>query len=268
MPKRVSLPVSNREVSVVYATGYSDVVALEASSDLAGAVAVCQSRLDRAGRDGCLAPNELADLPAVDIDHLVARLRIETLGNLFVGEGSCQSCSARVDISFQASSYLEHWRPRRPRSYREAEAGSGWWQGKAPGAAFRVPTVRDILECGWQDDARRRLLDRCLRGERNRSRDAAAERAMAIVAPALRSEVMGTCPECCATVYLEFDARSFCLAELAACASSVLRDVVLLARAFRWTEAEILSLPSSRRRTYVEALRSSPAAATSEEWVA
>jgi hypothetical protein len=91
---------------------------------------------------------------------------------------------------------------------------------------------------------------------------------MSVVAPALQSEVSGHCPECDAEVSLYFDARAFCLAELAANSASVLSDVVTLAAAFHWAEADILSLPSTRRRAYVEAIGSSTALLPAEPWVA
>jgi len=262
MSPRVRLPVSGAEVIVVPATGYSDVVAAEAGLGLAGAVAVCQSRITGPGP----GPVEAMGLPVTDIDYLVVQLRLASLGGSFVGEGICQACSARVDVSFEAASYLEHCRPRRSAACREAEPG--WWQLKRYELSFRVPTAADVLECEPYADARKRLLDRCLRGPRSRAGEVAAERAMATVAPTLTSEVGGRCPECGAAVSLQFDARSFCLSELRAGATSVLADVVTLAGAFHWPEADILALPTRRRQVYVEAVTVSASLRPLEAWVA
>jgi hypothetical protein len=286
---RLRLPVSHRQVVVGPEDGYSDVVALEASPDLAGAVAVCKSRT--LSPDG--ARLDAAALPVSDVDYLVVALRTASLGGAFVGEATCRACSAAVDISFPARSYLEHRRPRKSPACEPAVHSSEghttvpgtpvpgttvpdatvpdaplWWRLKRYPLSFRAPTAADVLECQGNANARQLLLERCLAGQISPAGARAAERAMATVAPTLQSEVTGQCPECGAPVSLSFDALSFCLTELSHRASSVLADVVTLASSFRWDEADILALPSARRRTYVELLTSSLAAPSLEAWVA
>jgi hypothetical protein len=88
---------------------------------------------------------------------------------------------------------------------------------------------------------------------------------MEAVAPTLRSDVEGSCPECDEPVLLDVDVREFCLAELRFLAGSVLEDVHLLASAYGWSERDILDLPSARRASYAEYVRAGRGAALSAE---
>ncbi len=60
------------------------------------------------------------------------------------------------------------------------------------------------------------------------------------------------CPTCDHAWDEIFDIVSFFWAELDAWAHRVLHDVHVLARAYAWSEAEILALPPLRRQYYLE----------------
>jgi hypothetical protein len=75
---------------------------------------------------------------------------------------------------------------------------------------------------------------------------------MARLAPTLRADIAGTCPECGSEVLLDVDARELCLAEVRFLARSVYDDVHLIASVYRWTQDQILGLPSARRRHYAD----------------
>ena len=51
---------------------------------------------------------------------------------------------------------------------------------------------------------------------------------------------------------LLFDIAEFFWTEISAQAQRLLREIDALARAYGWTEHEILSLPAQRRQTYLE----------------
>jgi hypothetical protein len=78
---------------------------------------------------------------------------------------------------------------------------------------------------------------------------------MEALAPSLSDTLQGQCPECGMTVDVYFDIQQFVLRELANQASSIYEDVHLLAKYYHWTQAEILSLPHSRRTRYTELLQ-------------
>jgi hypothetical protein len=258
------LPITGRVVELEPATGDDDLVLVERGTGLTGALEICRRRAKPVSPQ---EPLDLPDLPVGDLDVLVVALRQAELGDRLVGEGSCQRCSASVDISFNLTSYIEHHGPAKPTG-AEPDDEEGWWRIARHGISCRPPTVADVITCAGQAGGRRQLLARCVRGERSRAADRAAERVMAAIAPSLHSDIAGRCPECTQPVSMDFDARSFCLRELRDRAASVIHDVVVLAGACRWSEEAILSLPTSRRAAYVELLYETGTAIAAEAHVA
>ena len=63
------------------------------------------------------------------------------------------------------------------------------------------------------------------------------------------------CPECGASFDADLDPIGFVWTDLEVSAERTLRDVDELARAYGWTEDEILSLPASRRSAYLSIVR-------------
>jgi hypothetical protein len=60
------------------------------------------------------------------------------------------------------------------------------------------------------------------------------------------------CPGCGHEWQTAFDVPDFIWREVAAEARRLMHEVVALAEAFGWSEAEILAMPTGRRRLYVE----------------
>jgi hypothetical protein len=197
------------------------------------------------------------DLPVGDVDALIVALRIEHLGDRLIAEGLCGSCDARVDIDFGLAAYREHNRPRRSKLAAPDEAEPGWWRLHRSPTWFRLPTAGDVLAAGTADDGHAALLAACVRGDLSASAVRSAERAMETLAPTLRTEVRGGCPECGVAVDMDVDARGLCMAELGFLAGSVLDETHLLAATYHWSEQAILDLPSSRRAAYAERVRAS-----------
>ena len=112
-----------------------------------------------------------------------------------------------------------------------------------------------MLDAGPGPAARAALLAACFRGDLRAAAIRATERALARIAPVLRTTVRGVCPECGAQADMDVDARGIALAELGFLAGSVLDEVHLVAAAYHWTEQVILDLPSGRRAAYAERVR-------------
>ncbi|MFD9452418.1 hypothetical protein ACFWBC_04900 [Streptomyces sp. NPDC059985] len=239
-------------------TGHDDLLLAEERSGLATAVALVGRRAIGPWPEGG-GDFDARSLPVGDVDMLVADLRRERLGDRMIAEASCAHCGARIDIGFSIADHLHHHRPRPARAAVPAEE-SGWWRLRRAETWFRLPTTGDVLAAGDGDRGHRTLVEACVRGDRSAGAVRAAERAMAALAPVLRGEAEGTCPECTATVSLELDVRELCLEELAFLASGVLDEVHLLATAYHWRERDILDLPSARRISYAERVRASWAA--------
>jgi len=80
----------------------------------------------------------------------------------------------------------------------------------------------------------------------------AISRAMLEADPAAEITLRLTCPACGHQWDLLFDIAEFFWTEISAQAQRLLREIDALARAYGWTEREILSLPAQRRQTYLE----------------
>jgi hypothetical protein len=63
-----------------------------------------------------------------------------------------------------------------------------------------------------------------------------------------------SCPTCGKDWELLFDIAHFFWKEIVGQAQRLVYEIDTLARAYGWTEREILSLPAQRRRTYLEML--------------
>jgi hypothetical protein len=138
---------------------------------------------------------------------------------------------------------------------------------------FRLPTGADqeALAAIFHADpsaAINQLLARCLQSRGGgRSLDAAEveqwpaaarqelNEAMERLAPQVANELDLTCPECRTSFVANFDFTAFFLAEMAANARLLEREVHLLARYYHWSEQEILSLTRKKRRRYIELLQ-------------
>lgn len=273
-------PISNLVVSWREPSGHEDLLLAERATGLATAVtlvgrlgAVGPAASDGAdvtgrpdasdrfdGADGFAA----GDLPVGDIDVLIADLRRARLGDRLVAEGDCTRCGAPVDVDFSLAAYCDHRRPRLSASAVRTEE-HGWWLLRRTETRFRIPSARDVLAAAESADARAFLLDRCVRGDRSGTALRSTERAMETLAPTLRSEVTGACPECGNDVVLDADVRELCLAELGFLSGAVLDEVHLLASAYHWPEQVILDLPSRRRTSYAERVRRAYSTVTSLE---
>ena len=105
----------------------------------------------------------------------------------------------------------------------------------------------------------RRLVANCIFAP-NESRPCLTKRVAAISRAMLeadpQAEISSASPVPPAAIEwdLLFDIADFFWTEIAAQAQRLLREIDALARAYGWTEREILSLPAQRRQTYLEML--------------
>jgi hypothetical protein len=64
-----------------------------------------------------------------------------------------------------------------------------------------------------------------------------------------------TCPACSTTFDADLDIAGFVWNELRGRARRLLHEVAVLARAFGWTERQVLALPERRRAAYLDLVR-------------
>jgi hypothetical protein len=242
------LPISGRLASWRPPTGFDDLALAESEPGLAGAVAYATAT----AVDESSLPLDASDLPIGDLDRLVAARRQALLGDSLVAEGRCAVCDTAIDVHFSLGEYESHMRPRRARGV--TFTGDGWWHHDRHDVSFRAPTARDVIAAVAETDPRDAVVQRCCRGAATGAAVRAVEHALTALAPTLRSEVVGRCPECGDTGTMGVDVRELCMEELRFVAAAVFDDVHLLACSYGWTEDDILRLPSTRRRRYADML--------------
>ncbi len=193
---------------------------------------------------------------AGDIDAALLLVRSALMGDRIRADVNCPECGARFDVAFGIADYLAHHRPHAARGVREFADEPGWFEFADGGARFCLPTGADLAAVEGCERPERELAARCVRPP-----DAPArlvrriERAMAALAPSLNGNLRGPCPECGASVSLQFDVVRYVLAELRQEAEQLHEDVHLIAQAYHWAEADILALPRPRRTAYADLIR-------------
>ena len=250
----VRLPVSGREVELGQVTGSDDLLLLEAPTlDTSLALALL-SRLASWADEAVEAWDSLS---VTDLDALLLLLRQMLVGDLLRTDVVCPAigCGKRFDVTFQIRDYLAQHQPRQARGVEPA-GEPGWFQCCGTPVSFRLPRGADQVKIARQPRPERELMRLCIRPETLSARMLKrVESAMETLAPSLSHELAGTCPECGAEAALYFDVQQFVLLELRDQAAFLYEEVHLLARAYHWSQAEILALPRSRRVRYAEMVR-------------
>jgi len=202
----------------------------------------------------------LADLSIGERDARLLQLRTVLFGSRAEGFAECPECTERVEFPFDTANFAQ---PKAPTaSVQEIEIHGMRLE-------FRLPTSRDLAEVVKAPDsatALRLLIERCicshrpLSGRENEHRDhklpdetvVAISRAVLDADPRAEIILELDCPFCAHRWKLLFDVGEFLWLEISAQAQRLLREIDALARAYGWTEREILSLPARRRQTYLE----------------
>lgn len=201
---------------------------------------------------------ELAALSVGQRDALLLEAYRRTFGSRLRGLAECPACQAPLEVELDA----ERLRPL------TGSAPSGGEQVLRSGPytlRFRLPDSRDLTAAAAAASpaAGRQLLARaCITEARCNGEDVRAELPelllgelagrLADLDPDADVRLELDCPECGHRWQLTFDAAEYLWAEISARARRVLYEVDALARAYGWSEAEILSLSPARRASYLE----------------
>jgi hypothetical protein len=219
------------------------------------------------GREVALAvafgAGESETLPAVGMGDFHRKM-LECYGEQFGREAGatahCPKCSAGSEFSVDLGKFVEAQTPA-----IVGELCVGGYQ-----LSVRLPTVGDLLAAGAAGNveaARKCLIGRCVVRARRGDLDIAAESLPAEIITAIESELakadpLGrfqmhvSCPECGHSWLERLDLGAFFWSGLEDSVTRILRDVDVVARAYGWSEREILALSASRRKTYVAMIES------------
>jgi hypothetical protein len=209
-------------------------------------------------------PEELERLPLGRRDARLLELYRALGGSSLEATAACPSCSETVEFEADAAALLE----------REA-------RGAAPAALefdgftveWRPPDSLDVEAAAAAADvesAERILLGRCVHSATGPDGPiepadlppevrAAVAGAMAEADPLAEVLVDVSCPACGTGFVADLSVAAFVWAELRAAAVRVVREVDELARAYGWTELEVLALGERRRAAYLALVREASA---------
>lgn len=196
-----------------------------------------------------------ADLPLAARDRRLLEVRRATFGDAMTCLAECRQCGALLEFELSASALLD--------------------------ALGTVPPPEILVASGCEIQLRpldsRDLAAAALTSNREHAAALLVRRAMRIVRPeASHHAVPGTvmqlaeariaeretvadvaldlrCAACGAAWIDGFDIGTYLWAEIDASAQRTVDEVTALARCFGWSEAEILAMSATRRRTYLEA---------------
>jgi hypothetical protein len=203
---------------------------------------------------------ELAALPLGRRDARLLRLRVALAGDRLEATASCPACGEVAELAVDAAALLA-------RDEAPAQAEPVELDGFA--VRWRPPDSRDVAaaaEAGDEAGAERVLLARCVTSAigpdgavagpalPDALRRAVAE-AMAAADPLAEVLVDVACPACDAAFVADLDVAGFVWAELREEARRVLREVDVLARAYGWTEDDVVALSPRRRAEYLRLAR-------------
>lgn len=206
---------------------------------------------------------ELLEMPLGRRQRLLLEVRDATVGpmaELFI---ECPGCAGQLEYDLDTAE-------RRPEPTGEAAAEVFEVEVDELVLELRLPNTADLvaIEGMWDADAARRLLfERCLLSARRRGDmvqpdalgaevvEAAAE-AMAEHDPGAEMVLDLACPLCGHQWKDSFDVAAHFWREIDVQARRLLREIDCLARAYGWTEGQILALSGFRRRCYMELIAS------------
>lgn len=157
---------------------------------------------------------------------------------------NCGDCGALHEVPFDPAAVLGLVPPGPVGDWFEVETDCG-------PIAMRLPTGADLVALHADGGA---LLLRCApRAGDDRAVQTAVEAAIAARDPAAEIVFRLECAECGDPVQALLDPLTLLRGEMNRC-GGIVAEVDVLARAYHWSEAELLALPAHRRRLYLEAL--------------
>lgn len=200
-------------------------------------------------------PDALARLSIGRRDTLLMTLREWTFGPHLVSLAACPDCGERLELEMAVADLRV---PSTGPAPERLEMTADGYE-----VSLRLPDSQDLATITGETDLptlRQRLLGRCLLAVRHLGEDAPLpevleEAAMARLAeadPQADVQLALSCPDCGCSWLAAFDIATFLWREIEAWAARILREIHALARAYGWSEAEILSLSPQRRQIYLQ----------------
>jgi hypothetical protein len=193
--------------------------------------------------------NELAELPVGARDQRLLRLREMMFGPRLNCVAACPACGESVEVELACQ---ELWlgTEAQPEHRRLALSGVE--------VEWRLPNSADLLaalQAPDVDRAREIVCRRCIAGPLEELACETVQTAieeMERADPRAKIELAMQCPACGFGFVQVFDIVAYFWREIDARARRIFREIHTLARAYGWSERDILGLSAWRRQLYVE----------------
>lgn len=207
--------------------------------------------------DDEISPEALANFAIGRRDWRLLVLREWMFGSRLTGVANCASCNEQLEWTANVADLRLAKEPE--------QSGDLLVEADRYRISFRLPNSHDlaaIADCAEAPEARMRLLQRCLTfievaDTRISPDDLPGALAdiigdrMAEADPQAAIELDLTCAECGHRWQALFDIESFLWSEINVWARRTLKEIHTLARAYGWSEREILNLSPWRRQFYL-----------------
>lgn len=202
------------------------------------------------------SPAALARLSIGRRDANLLQLREWAFGSELAILAACPSCRQQVELTMPVSALRVATDP--------ANSIENSFMLREYEVRYRAPNTEDLASCAGLELAasRQKLFACCVTDARCQGKAVTAEdlppevtqkivQQIEAIDPQADTRVKLSCPECHQGWTEVFDIVSFFWAEIDAWARRVLRDVNALARAYGWSERDILALSPTRRQIYL-----------------
>jgi hypothetical protein len=197
-----------------------------------------------------LPADRLADLPLGQRNAALLRLRHATFGPEIRAYLDCPGCGERMELALQVEMFLPP----------ESEALTG--ELEADGFRLRLPTSRDLAALLAHEDvtsAAADLLERCCVARPDGASPSSLHRLLEKIEngletrdPCANIELSLVCGSCAHAWAAPFDIPAVLWDEVEARARALLATVHTLARAYGWSERDVLALSEQRRAAYLD----------------
>jgi hypothetical protein len=193
----------------------------------------------------------LADLPLGQRNAALLRLRRSTFGPEIPAYVDCPACGERMALALHTDTFLP--------SHGQTGAGGEF---ETDGFRFRSPTSRDlsaVLGHANEESATAQLIERCCVVRPDTASPSSLHSLLEKIEAGLESLDPGAdiklslrCESCEHAWAVPFDIAAVLWDEVDARARALLAAVHTLARAYGWSEREVLALGEQRRSAYLD----------------
>lgn len=203
-----------------------------------------------------IGPGKAKVLTTADRDRLLAAVYMRAYGSRIESTVHCINCNAPFDLDFSLDEMVNHLNSETDTI--KAEKGLDGTFKLPDGRTFRLPTGED--ECAVLGlslmEAENEMLKRCIvKGDPARDAES-LQNIMKEMAPTLDLNLEALCPECQREQMVHFDIQCFLLSTIKQEQKQLAYEVHRVAGAYGWSLSEILELPRSLRRAFVELVES------------